>query len=65
MKEPILVLLQRVTQETDCLTPDLTWDHLDGHIDLLPVLGVLKLPVQDEVAVVCHHGALGQNTEPC
>lgn len=30
----------------------LTWNHLDCGVDFFPVLSVLKLPVQDEVAVV-------------
>lgn len=30
----------------------LTWNHLDRRVDFLPVLSALKLPVQDEVAVV-------------
>lgn len=36
----------------------LTWDHLDGGVDVLPVLSFLKLPVQDEVAVVSDDGTL-------
>lgn len=36
----------------------LTWNHLDGHINLLPVVHALKFPVQDEVAVVSHHRTL-------
>lgn len=41
-------------------TAKLTWDHLDGSVDLLPVLSMLKLPVENEVAVISHHGALKQ-----
>lgn len=36
----------------------LTWNHLDRGVDFLPVLSVLKLPVQDEVAVVSDHRTL-------
>lgn len=36
----------------------LTWNHLDGRVDLLPVLNALKLPVQDEVAVISDHWTL-------
>lgn len=36
----------------------LTWNHLDCRVDFLPVLSVLKLPVQDEVAVVSDHRTL-------
>lgn len=36
----------------------LTWDHLDGRVHLRPVLSAVKLPVEDEVAVVGDHGAL-------
>lgn len=38
----------------------LTWNHLDGGVHLPPVLSAVKLPVQDEVAVVGDHGPLGE-----
>lgn len=40
----------------------LTWNHLDGRVHLPPVLSAVKLPVQDEVAVVGDHGSLGEST---
>lgn len=36
----------------------LTGDHLDGGVHLPPVRSAVKLPVQDEVAVVGDHGPL-------
>lgn len=41
-------------------TNELTWDHFDGSVDFFPVLRMLKLPVEDEVAVISHHRALKQ-----
>lgn len=47
------------TSSTSSSPPQrLTWDHLDGGVDVLPVLSFLKLPVQDEVAVVSDDGTL-------
>lgn len=41
------------------LVTDITWYHFDGSVHFAPFMNLVKLPIQDEVPVVCHHGALG------
>lgn len=47
-----------LTLNAQLSTKLLTWNHLDGRVDFLPVLSALKLPVQDEVAVISDHWTL-------
>lgn len=41
------------------LVTDITWYHFDGSVHFAPFMNLVKLPIQDEVPVVRHHGALG------
>lgn len=40
---------------------DITWYHFYSNVHFTPIMNLVKLPVQDEVPVVCHHGALEAN----
>lgn len=42
-------------------TTHITWSHFDSCVHFTPFVHLVKLPVQDKIPIICHHGTLESN----